>query len=83
MLFGFVVPQDHADEEGNMVQTDFPRPSGVRLFLCLSFWFPLNYGAAVLWTTYVDSWCNRVTEKIVARIKEDKGEKNVLPVRKD
>lgn len=72
MVYGFTVLPDHKDDEGKIVPTHFERPSGLRVLVCLPFWLPLNYAAAVVWTTYVDPWCARVTEKMVNFVKDDK-----------
>ncbi|PKS04898.1 hypothetical protein jhhlp_008262 [Lomentospora prolificans] len=71
MLFGLKVPEDHQNEEGNMVATHFDQPTGLQLLICTAFWLPLNYVAAYGWTTYVDPWCARVTEKLVGYVKEE------------
>lgn len=81
MIFGFAIPPDHTNEKGEKVEGVFPQPGGLKVLLCLPFWFPMNYAAAMLWTTYVDPWCARVTEKMVSYVKEDTSEKTLLPVR--
>ena len=43
--------------------------------LSLAVWFPMVYGLAHLWMTYVDAWCGRVTQRLEDRMFE--GEKTV------
>jgi len=71
MLFGFSVPADHVNDEGETVPTNFEPVGGLRLLICFVIWLPLNYAAAIAWTNYIDPWCAQVTEKFVAYVKED------------
>lgn len=47
----------------------------LRVIMVLPIYFGLTYGAAHLWTTYIDAFCARISERVVAFIKEDGGEK--------
>ncbi|KAI0017086.1 acyltransferase family-domain-containing protein [Xylariomycetidae sp. FL0641] len=78
MVYGLHVPPDIQDQEGGMVRGKLIFPGGRRLLLCLPFWIPLNYGAAMLWTGYVDPWCNQLTEKLVSYVTAGDGEKDVV-----
>lgn len=69
MVYGVDVPGSVRDDRGEMVPG--PRlkfPGSAALAWSLLVWIPLNYGAAVLWTGYVDPWCARVTERLVGRV---------------
>lgn len=81
IVFGFNVPPDTQNDKGEVQPGRFPSPSGIKLLICISFWLPFVYAIAVAWTTYVDPWCARVTEKMVSKIKEETGEKPLLPAR--
>ncbi|KAF3760904.1 hypothetical protein M406DRAFT_348329 [Cryphonectria parasitica EP155] len=69
MVYGFSLPEQ---------PTDFPGAG--RLFTVLPIYWVLVYGAAWLWTTYVDAWCAKVTEKLVGKIKEDDGREKSEPL---
>jgi peptidoglycan/LPS O-acetylase OafA/YrhL len=71
MLYGFNLP-----EEGEPRLT---LDSPIRLFMVVPFYLALTYGSAHLWTTYVDAWCARISERMVSFIKEDSGEKGSQP----
>lgn len=70
MIYGFATPA-----KGEPLLAFSP----LKLFLCLPFYLALTYGSAQLWTWYVDSWCARISEHLVAAIKEDSGEKSGPP----
>jgi len=67
MIYGISVP---AEGEPHLV---FDSP--VRLFMVLPLYFALTYGSAYLWTTHVDAFCARVSERMVGVIKENQNEK--------
>lgn len=67
MVYGFAVPA-----EGEPL---LQFKSAPKLFAVLPLYFAMTYGAAHLWTTHVDGWCARMSERIVAVVKEDEGEK--------
>lgn len=87
MVYGFSLPEQPEplqDElTGEWFTPEAPRlqfPGATRLFMVLPiYWFTV-YGAAWLWTTYVDAWCARVTEKLVGAIKEDDGREKSEPL---
>ncbi|KAJ2896593.1 hypothetical protein MKZ38_005416 [Zalerion maritima] len=81
MLFGFAIPENTTNDEGEVVVTRYPSPSGPKLLICASIWLPLVYGLAVVWTTFVDPWCAKVTEKMVSFTKQETDEKPLLPTR--
>ena len=62
-------------ETGEMEHAPYlPRRSAPWMALSLAVWFPMVYGLAHLWMTYVDTWCARVTQRLEDRMFE--GEKN-------
>lgn len=82
MLYGVQTLPDHEDQNGNMVQTRLRYPGHISLIAWQIVWLPMLYGIANLWMTYVDSWCERMTNKLVERVRLDGSEKPpVLPVR--
>lgn len=87
MVYGLTMPEQPADvqdpESGEWWTPDRPRlefPGAGRLFMVLPIYWFLVYGAAWLWTTYVDAWCARVTEKLVGAVKEDDGREKSEPL---
>lgn len=68
MVYGFDLPA-----EGEPLLT---LGSPVKLFIVLPLYVAMTYGSAHLWTTYVDSFCARISERIVNFIKEDRDEKS-------
>lgn len=82
MLYGVQTLPDHEDGNGNMVMTRLRYPGHVSLIAWQIVWLPMLYGIANLWTTYVDPWCDRMTNKLVDRVTLDGSEKpSMLPVR--
>jgi len=75
MIFGVTLQPEAADGEGRMIRPLLNYPGHQRLLLCLPIWIPLVYASAVAWTTYVDPWCARVSEKMVAYVLPDPEEK--------
>ncbi|KAL5377025.1 hypothetical protein PMIN06_009191 [Paraphaeosphaeria minitans] len=75
MIYGISVPADHKDEKGQPQMTRMKYPGHQTLFVCLFFWMPILYGSAYAWTQYVDPWCERMTNKLVEKVKfeETKG----------
>ncbi|KAI0594220.1 acyltransferase family-domain-containing protein [Biscogniauxia sp. FL1348] len=78
MVYGIHLPPDITNDQGQTVPGKLIFPSGWRLLISLPFWIPLNYGAAMLWTGYVDPWCAKLTEKIVGYIMLERDEKDAL-----
>lgn len=64
-LYGFSMPP-----EGESLKF-----SRTRLFILMPCYLAFTYGAAYLWTTYVDAWCARLSERLVNFFKEEKDEK--------
>lgn len=82
MLYGVHVPPDHEDDQGGMVITRVKYPGNLTLVAWQLVWLPLVYGIAHLWMTYVDPWCERMTNRLVEYVKLEASEKPaVLPVR--
>lgn len=87
MVYGFSLPEQPEDvqdpDTGEWWTPDRPRlefPGAGRLFMVLPIYWFMVYGAAWLWTTYVDAWCARVTEKLVGAVKEDDGREKSEPL---
>ena len=78
MVFGFGLPEKINTGE-DQVEGRFPEPSGAKILACLPFWLVMTYAMAVVWTTYVDPFCARVTETLVSYVKDETDEKPVLP----
>ncbi|KAI3334571.1 acyltransferase family-domain-containing protein [Ustulina deusta] len=78
MVYGIYVPPDITNESGEVLHGKLMFPGYTRLLISLPFWIPLNYGAAMLWTGYVDPWCANLTQRIVSYIKLPQDEKGVL-----
>lgn len=72
MVYGFSVP---AEGEPDLAFT-----SPLKLFMVLPIYLALTYGSAHLWTTYVDAWCARISERVVNVVKEDTNEKPAPPL---
>lgn len=78
MVYGFHLPdQPEAVEDPETGEWYEPEPGrlefpgATRLFMFLPIYWFLVYGAAWLWTTYVDAWAARCTEKLVGIVKEE------------
>jgi peptidoglycan/LPS O-acetylase OafA/YrhL len=78
MVYGIHPPADVQDENGDWIPGKLIFPGNYRLLIWLPIWIPLNYGLAVLWTTYVDPWCAQVSEQMVTYVKRDTEEKQDL-----
>ncbi|OIW26983.1 hypothetical protein CONLIGDRAFT_493802 [Coniochaeta ligniaria NRRL 30616] len=79
MLYGVSLPADVVNDKGETVPGPaLPFPGRARYITALAFWIPLNYGVALLWTTYVDPWCARMTERLVGRVLVKRNEKGVV-----
>ncbi|KAF2842919.1 hypothetical protein M501DRAFT_1053710 [Patellaria atrata CBS 101060] len=53
------------NEKGEVVPpTPLPRVGHLGFVIALSIWFPLVYTVGHMWTTYVDSWCAKITHKL-------------------
>ncbi len=82
MVYGFKTHADTIDKDGIPVPHYTHFPGFLHLYVVLVLWIPLNYAAAVAWTTYVDPFCSRVTERMVGYVMREETEKSasVLPV---
>lgn len=81
MLYGFQTLPEHQDENGDMVITKLQYPGPWQLAAWQVVWLPMLYGIANLWMAYVDPWCERMTNKLVERVKLDASEKiPALPI---
>lgn len=67
MVYGFSLP---AEGEPLLTVTN-----PLRVIMLLPVYFAMTYGAAHLWTNYVDAFCARVSERMVSFVKVDSGEK--------
>ena len=82
MLYGVEAPPDHEDDQGQMVITRLKYPGNLVLVAWQLVWLPMVYGIAHLWMTYVDPWCDTMTNKLVEYVKLEPEEKPpVLPIR--
>ncbi|KAI3390590.1 hypothetical protein diail_9107 [Diaporthe ilicicola] len=80
MLYGVHVPPDHENDQGDMEMTRLSYPGNWVLIMWQLVWIPLLYAIANLWMTYVDPWCERVTNRLVEYVTLDASEKPpVLP----
>ncbi|KAH8668651.1 hypothetical protein BX600DRAFT_261418 [Xylariales sp. PMI_506] len=75
MVYGTHLPPNVVNGEGQTVPGKLIFPGNYKLLIWLPIWIPLNYGVALLWTTYVDPWCAQLTEEIVSHVKESNDEK--------
>lgn len=75
MLYGFKTTPDTLDAEGKPEHHYTKFPGMMHLYVCLVMWIPLNYFVAHLWTTYVDPYCGRLTEKFVSYVIKEEAEK--------
>lgn len=78
------VPEDVQDpDSGEWFTPDRPRlefPGAGRLFLVLPIFWAMVYGAAWVWTTYVDAWSAKITEKLVGATKQDNEREKAEPL---
>lgn len=81
IVFGFDIPSDTENDKGEKQIGRFPPPSGFQLLICIAFWLPFMYSIATAWTTFIDPWCSKNTERIVSSIKVETDEKHILPNR--
>lgn len=82
MIYGVQTLPDHDDGNGNMVLTRLRYPGHMSLLAWQIVWLPMLYCIANLWMTYVDPWCERLTNKLVESVKLDGSEKaSLLPAR--
>jgi hypothetical protein len=80
MEYGFIPPQDIVNDDGTVHEGKHLELGGrLRFWFWIPVWFVLQYYLANLWTSYVDPFCARVTEKIEKYVFEDEEEKSVLP----
>jgi peptidoglycan/LPS O-acetylase OafA/YrhL len=63
MIYGFRIP-DEKEKTLTLNNREI-------LVVYLPIYLALTYGSAHLWTRYVDSWCARASERMVAFIKEE------------
>ncbi|KAI1002075.1 hypothetical protein K3495_g6130 [Podosphaera aphanis] len=83
MYFGISSPADIIREDGSAERINLPYPSQARAYLWMPVWIALLYLLANIWTSYVDPWCARLTEKFVRFVfqeaSEGMNEKRILP----
>ena len=81
MVYGFSVPKDHRDAKGHPQTTRNKYPGHQMLAICVVLWLPMLYGSAYAWTQYVDPWCERMTNRLVDKIKfADSKENGYIPM---
>lgn len=81
MLLGLKSPPDQQGPNGEMEITRIQYPGNLSLIAWQIVWLPMVYALAYLWTTHVDPWCERMTNKFVGFIKLEASEKvPVLPM---
>jgi peptidoglycan/LPS O-acetylase OafA/YrhL len=80
LLYGIMVPSDITQEDGTVVAAPHLEIRGrLRWYFWLPIWFVIMYWIAHLWTTYVDTFCARVTQNLEKYILEEEEEKSILP----
>ncbi|OAA66607.1 Acyltransferase 3 [Niveomyces insectorum RCEF 264] len=79
LVYGFKTLPPTTDAEGKQTPHYTPFPGFLHLYVVLVMWIPLNYAAAVAWTTYVDPWAANVTEKLASYVVRDATEKTAEP----
>lgn len=81
MMYGVHELPPHEDPAtGALVPTPFTYPGHLTLLAWQVVWLPMVYGLAILWTNYVDPWCDRMTNKLVEHVWLEASEKvPVLP----
>ena len=53
------------DENGEAIPPPWlPRRSNWVMAICLPVWVGIVYGVAHLWTTYIDAFCARLTQRL-------------------
>jgi len=79
MLYGITGQpwEPTTNEEGEVLLPPWlpRRAHGVIFFGVLAVWFAIVYYCAHLWTTYVDSWCGRITKTLEDHVFLNDGEK--------
>lgn len=75
LVYGFHTLPDTVDEGAMPVANYTPFPGFMHLYVILVMWIPLSYAAAFAWTTYVDPYCNELTEKFVRYVLREDTEK--------
>lgn len=81
MLYGVQAPPDRENVNGDVVLTRLTYPGNLSLIAWQIVWLPMLYGVANLWMTYVDPWCDRMTNRLVDHVRLDASEKPpILPV---
>jgi len=76
MMYGFSIPADTKNDKGEVQITRIKYPGHTRLLTCLPFFLPLLYSLAYAWTQHVDPWCERMTNKLVEKIKWEETKAN-------
>lgn len=80
MLYGVHTRSEQLDASGTPMPTMLMYPGDLTLLAWLVVWLPMMFGLAHLWTTNVDPWCDRMTNKLVDHVKLEAAEKvSVLP----
>ena len=67
------------NEEGEIIGNWLPGPSTLTFCIAIPIWLVVVYTVAHLWTTYVDSYCAKLTQRLEKKVFED-GEEKGLPL---
>lgn len=79
MLYGIMYIPDMIKEDGTIEAAPYVKMGGqLRWYFWVPVWFVIQYWLANLWTTYVDSFCARVTQNLEKHVFEEE-EKSILP----
>lgn len=81
MLYGVhAPPEGQVDLYGIQMPAILMYPGNMTLLACLLVWLPMLFGLAHLWTVHVDTWCDRMTNRLVEHVRLEANEKiSVLP----
>ncbi|KAK7541960.1 acyltransferase 3 [Phyllosticta citribraziliensis] len=67
------------NEEGEIIGNWLPGPGTLTFSIAIPIWLAVVYTVAHLWTTYVDSYCAKLTQRLEKKVFED-GEEKGLPL---
>ena len=80
MLYGVAIPPDIIKPDGTVQAAPYVKMGGrASWYFCLSIWFVVLYYLANVWTTHIDAFCARITQKLEKYVFVEGGEKIVLP----
>lgn len=69
MVYGVTVNPEIVNEIGEVVPGPLkPWPGNTRFLIVVGPWCVILYGIAVLWTKYVDAWCDQVVWRLQKRV---------------